>query len=344
MGTLTIILVGIISVAVALTVGWVSSKILERQKQLAQKVDELAGILGIRESKTKEFWSLAEVLTQYAPKKHLRILAVSGESVFKDRVFFENLLRSEIKIDILLLDPTSTNPLYERHKWLLEECKSNLKKITDFTPELLKNLSVRLYPHPLLEMLMFIDGERLFLSSYFPITDSRRLIYEIQKAGEKSLYNLYDEAIRFIWDVSYPVKGEDREGAGKEGRIKVNTQIQLRFPLPSSVTADQIKSILLASDSGLQKAEDVPISEAMRTLKSEIGTLIQIGLLVVGSINAAKSLYELVQLIKSAKKSRDDESSIQKVEARTDISIIINNTKYNIADLSEETIRRLLEK
>jgi hypothetical protein len=204
MSTLTIMLLGIIALAVALTVGWVSSRILERQKQLAQRVDELAGILQIKESRTKPFWSLGEALAQYQPKRHLRILAVSGASVLHDKAYLETLLRNGIRIDVLLLDPTSTNPLYERHKWLKEECKGNLEKIASFPSELSKNLTVRLYSYPLLEMLMFIDGEHLFLSSYFPITDSRRLIYEIHKTGDKSLYNLYDEAIRFVWDVSIP--------------------------------------------------------------------------------------------------------------------------------------------
>ncbi len=200
------ILVGLASAVAAMAAGVVSNLIFKRQRGLAMELEHMAGIERIEETKGKQpLTSLSQALKKNEPYTSLRILAISGASIFKNEPTVKNLLGRGVDIDIMLLDPESNNWLFKQHPWLQDETRETLNLLKDLARSLNDQsgkLSIRLYPQPLLELLMFIDNKHLFLSSYFPIASTTRLIYQIRQ-GEQSLFKLYDEALRFLWDTSY---------------------------------------------------------------------------------------------------------------------------------------------
>jgi hypothetical protein len=199
------LLIASVAIAVAIAVTVVSRTILARQEQLARRIEQMAGIQQIERVYDKMAMpSFAKILEEHTPASRLRLLAVSGGSVLRNYELLSVLLRRGVRIQILLLNPKSEGGLYGEHTWLLEETKASLNLLRNLSkyPGDAHNLEVRFYQQPMLEMLMFVDDDWLFLSSYLPVYRQSRLVYAI-KRGEQSIYNLYEEAFQFLWENSY---------------------------------------------------------------------------------------------------------------------------------------------
>ncbi|HEX8131066.1 MAG TPA: hypothetical protein VF527_18340 [Pyrinomonadaceae bacterium] len=205
MDSTLLVLAAIASTVVALATGVVSSYIVAKQKNLALRLEKMAGIERVEEIEgIRPLISLADALKKHEPKQSLRILVVSGASVIQKDSTLNNLLERGIDIEVMLLDPESDNWLFRQYPWLQDETRqslNHLKEVAQSPRKNSRNLSIRLYPQPLLELLMFIDNEHLFLSSYFPIASSTRLIYQIRR-GEQSIFKIYDEGFNFLWNSS----------------------------------------------------------------------------------------------------------------------------------------------
>jgi hypothetical protein len=192
---------------VAILVGYVSRRVLTKQQVLAERIEATAGIERIKRiHEQTPFSSFAEIVRENYPQVRLRILAVSGGSLFQGRDdLLVHFLSKGIRIQMLLMDPHSEVPLYGQNQWLLTETKATLNrlnKIIKESPRASTNLEVRLYNQQPLAMLLFID-DKLFLSSYLPVSGRSRIIYEIRQ-GEQSLYTIFDESFKFIWEAAIP--------------------------------------------------------------------------------------------------------------------------------------------
>jgi hypothetical protein len=213
--TASIALLVAVTVGIALLVAAASQYILVRQRQaaehreqlqrkLAKDLEQMAGIQAIERLEDRvPYTSFAQVISEHEPLQQLDILATSGASLLsEDETPLKRLLNRGIDIKIMLLDPNSeSNWLSKEYAGLTatEPNLDTLKRIAQTSGSGSGLLSVRLYPQPVLENLMFLDDERLFISSYLPSPLSRnRLIYEVRK-GERSLYNLYEPAFDFLW-------------------------------------------------------------------------------------------------------------------------------------------------
>lgn len=129
-------------------------------------------------------------------------------------------------------------------------------------------------------------------------------------------------------------------------------RIQVQVRVPASVPLEQVHDILFSKSSGLSRDESSS-PPAQEPLRSEVGTYLQVGAFVVSAVTAAKSLYELIQLIK---KSRTTEKvsmnpkveiiyqPIFTLEKHSHVSIIVNEAIYDLDNSTDETISPLLEK
>ena len=206
------VLIGLIGGGIAVLVGFVSRTILARQEQFANNLQQMAGIQSIEwvEEETP-FTSFAQVLEEHEPRQQLNVLATSGVSLLSEgEDALHGLLNRGVSIRIMLIDPNSdSNWLAKEYDGMsaIKDNLSTLRRIAKSTQSPSGQLEIRLYPQPVLENLMFVDGDRLFISSYLPSLPYNRLIYEVRK-GEQSLYNLYRPAFDFVWRYSYPPSQE----------------------------------------------------------------------------------------------------------------------------------------
>jgi hypothetical protein len=200
----------VISAVTIFLVGYVSRRILIGQEQVAKKLEEMAGVQSINHIDEKAvqevgekapFKSLAQILRANQPVSRIRIITLSGAtSILRNDNVLIDLLNRGIKVDLMLLDPESGNLFFEENPRLLQDIKSNLGILTKIQHgEYQGRLSIRLFAQPVFQMLMFIDDNQLFVSSFVPIASSRHLIYEIRN-GDKSLYNLYEPMFEFLWE------------------------------------------------------------------------------------------------------------------------------------------------
>jgi hypothetical protein len=181
-------------------VGFVSAWISKRQKEAAADLQESAGVRSIeRIDEQGDYKSLNAALQQHPPRYRLRVLVTSGLSLIQtDRELLTQQLQRGVAVDVLMLDPDSNNPLFSEHSWLQKESAATgqaLSRLNIQHPDLLR---VRFHSQTLLELLMFIDEDRLFLSSYFPLARSERFVYQISN-GPRSLYRLYNDAFEYLW-------------------------------------------------------------------------------------------------------------------------------------------------
>lgn len=203
----TLIVVSIFGgLVVALAVNFVSARILQGQKELKEAVQTMAGLRKVRRlvfgSSTS---TLSDLLQGRRPTRSLLILGNTGSvAVRGDDNFLVDMLRTGVRVNILLLDPAS-------HNWLFEVCPECRNELTESLVALNNifrqsgpkqyDLNVKLYVSPPFESLVFVDDDYLFLFRGFPRGVAGRLVYEIEP-GPESLYELYREAYEFLWEAS----------------------------------------------------------------------------------------------------------------------------------------------
>jgi hypothetical protein len=215
-----LVLILAVGFLVAWFVGFITKRVFARQQLTAKQLNELAGVLSVQAiDEAERFGSLAEVIKKRPPRESIRLLAVSGRSVFSPPIL-STLLQNTIKIQALLLDPTCDDPLLREHPWLVTETRDTLallqQKRTEDNGS--RSIDVRVYRGAQLQLLMFIDDDRLFVSSFFPVASMQRLVYEI-RPGERSLYRLFKEGFEYTWrHSSYlektPNKGPQADTSG----------------------------------------------------------------------------------------------------------------------------------
>jgi hypothetical protein len=192
--------IAVAALLVAAGVSLFTRKILDRQAQLAKQVNELAGVLRVRTvAEAGPYESFHDVLSSRLPTTRLDVWAVSGWTVLQPEVV-ERLLEAGVVIRALLLDPASETWLLKEHSWLAAEARQTLERVHELVRSS-RSLEIRLYQESQFQMLLFVDNDRAFVSSFFPITSHLRLVYEIAP-GDKSLYQLYREAFEYVWQRS----------------------------------------------------------------------------------------------------------------------------------------------
>lgn len=216
MDTIILIAAFSISIGIIFFVGFMSQKIFTRQEQLARKLEEMAGIQSINQFDEKatdvperetSHKSLAQVVRINQPEKNLKILTLSGANSLLRTGILQDLLARGVDVDLMLLSPKSKSLFFELYPHLLHDIEKNLKFLKKIqTGKYQGNLSVRCFDQAVFQMLMFVDDDLLFLSSFVPASSAPKLVYEI-KSGDKSLYNLYKPVFEFIWDQAQPIKG-----------------------------------------------------------------------------------------------------------------------------------------
>jgi len=192
----------LVSITVVGLVGYVSRRILVRQEELAKQLQKMAGVQNIEQiGDETTFRSLAQILKANQPTKRLRILTLSGAtSLLRNDGILLDILSRGVDVELMLLDPKVDNLFFNEYPRLLDDIKSNLEKLTKLGRDAKNHgrLSVRLFTQPVFHMLIFIDDNQLFISSFVPVDSSNRLIFEVRN-GESSLYKLHEPVFEFLW-------------------------------------------------------------------------------------------------------------------------------------------------
>ncbi|QTD95864.1 hypothetical protein [Streptomyces cyanogenus] len=115
--------------------------------------------------------------------------------------------------------------------------------------------------------------------------------------------------------------------------MTVKADISLR--VPASMSLEDVLDVLFHAGSGLVRNETTPAVDS--ELNLEFDTLLNVGSVVVGAVQAALSLTQLVERVRQ-RRARDESDT-----APVEVNITVDGTRYNIADLTSEQIRRLLE-
>lgn len=191
----------VLIVAAALVVGaavtFFTKKMLETQKKIAVEVNRLAGVRGIfSETKATGFRS---ILATSPPRTRLDVLAVSGWTVLQPQVMTP-LLEAGVEVRALLLDPKVEVDLLADAPWMRQQTIDTIHRLANLRRPS-ASFRVRLYQAPQLQTLLFLDDDRLYVSSFPPVTSRSSLVFEIGP-GEKSLYQLYRDAFEFLWERS----------------------------------------------------------------------------------------------------------------------------------------------
>ncbi|MFE2215386.1 hypothetical protein ACFW93_25965 [Streptomyces canus] len=127
----------------------------------------------------------------------------------------------------------------------------------------------------------------------------------------------------------------------------MTVKADISFRLPAALSIDDVLDLLFRSDSGLTRSAETPVADS--ELSFEFDTLVSIGTLVVGAAQAALALSQLVELVKQRQRRADStdapNANATAVHATTpvEINITVEGTRYNVAELTPEQIRRLLE-
>lgn len=127
----------------------------------------------------------------------------------------------------------------------------------------------------------------------------------------------------------------------------MTVKADISFRLPAALSTDDVLDLLFRSDSGLTRSAETPAADS--ELSFEFDTLVSIGTLVVGAAQAALALTQLVELVKQRQRRADStdapNANATAVHATTpvEINITVEGTRYNVAELTPEQIRRLLE-
>ncbi|MFJ9154110.1 hypothetical protein ACIRP7_40075 [Streptomyces sp. NPDC102270] len=127
----------------------------------------------------------------------------------------------------------------------------------------------------------------------------------------------------------------------------MTVKADISFRVPASLSTEAVFDLLFRSDSGLSRSAETPVAES--DLGFEFDTLVSIGTLVVSAGQAALALVQLAELVKQRRRHNDsaDEPSTNAPPVHAnppvEINITVEGARYNIAELTPEQIRRLLQ-
>lgn len=122
----------------------------------------------------------------------------------------------------------------------------------------------------------------------------------------------------------------------------MSQRICIRLRQPEGLAATEVQRVLLRADSGLKEDAAFKATEDDDVLRSTTDTWLQFGMLVIGAIGAAKTIYELAQLVR-AKKSEETKDQPIKHYSQTNIQVIINGSAYDAEEMTTKQLDKLLE-
>ncbi|MER7455486.1 hypothetical protein [Micromonospora sp. NPDC126480] len=114
-------------------------------------------------------------------------------------------------------------------------------------------------------------------------------------------------------------------------------EVTISFRLPAGLEPSEVKETLFADGSGLQPADRA--AQGLDELHFEFDLLVALGALVLSAVDAAASLCELVDRVRNRRSGKPGHEP-----AKVEINITVNNVNYNLGQLTEEQIRRILER
>jgi replication fork clamp-binding protein CrfC len=127
----------------------------------------------------------------------------------------------------------------------------------------------------------------------------------------------------------------------------VTVKADISFRVPASLSTEDVFDLLFRSDSGLVHSAETPAVDS--DLSSEFDTWVSIGTLIISAAQAPLTLAQLVELVRQRQR-RTDSADAPSPNARAthatppvEINITVEGARYNIAELTPEQIRRLLE-
>jgi hypothetical protein len=208
------VLNAVLTIVAGLLIAWsvslVTNRVLAARQKSAKELNELAGVVSVLSFDVLDhFASLADVLRARPPQRTISMLVVSGRSVFRNPATLLDSLQG-IRLRILLLDPNSEEPLLVENPWLAQETRDTLSTIRTWaSTHQAEEFEVRLYRGVQLQMLMFVDDDRLFVSSFFPVSSASRIVSEIRPGG-KSLYQIYREGFEYVWQRSHDERARNK--------------------------------------------------------------------------------------------------------------------------------------
>ncbi|MFI1367178.1 hypothetical protein [Streptomyces griseochromogenes] len=126
----------------------------------------------------------------------------------------------------------------------------------------------------------------------------------------------------------------------------MTVKAELSFRVPASLPFEDVLDLLFRADSGLVHSGETPTVES--ELNFEFDTLVSIGTVVVSAAQAALALAQLVDRVRQ-RRERTESTDAPSTNAApvnatpVEINITVEGTRYNMAELTPEQIRRLLE-
>ncbi|MFG2796904.1 hypothetical protein [Streptomyces pseudovenezuelae] len=127
----------------------------------------------------------------------------------------------------------------------------------------------------------------------------------------------------------------------------MTVKADISFRVPASLSTEEVFDLLFRPDSGLVRSAETPVADS--ELSFEFDTLVSIGTLVISVVQAPLALAQLVELVRRRQR-RGDSADASGTNARAtpapppvEINITVEGARYNIAELTPEQIRRLLE-
>ncbi|MFF4029846.1 hypothetical protein ACFYZ2_08735 [Streptomyces sviceus] len=127
----------------------------------------------------------------------------------------------------------------------------------------------------------------------------------------------------------------------------MTVKADISFRVPASLSTEDVFDLLFRSDSGLARSAETPVADS--ELSFEFDTWVSIGTLVTSAVQAPLALAQLVDLVKQRRRGTDS-TDTSRPNARAphaappvEINLTIEGARYNIAELTPEQIRRLLE-
>ncbi|MFI6463195.1 hypothetical protein [Streptomyces sp. NPDC050528] len=121
----------------------------------------------------------------------------------------------------------------------------------------------------------------------------------------------------------------------------MTVKADVSFRVSASLPFEDVLGLMFRTDSGLVRSDEIPTVDS--ELNFEFDTLVSLGTVVVSAAQASLALAQLVELVRLRRERTESVIPPATNAAPVEINITVEGVRYNIAELTPEQIRRLLE-